>query len=50
MPLHVVVGRSLSGIRTALLLAESGERVRLVSRTGGGPEHPLIMAQMWKMQ
>ena len=42
MPLHVVVGRSMSGIRTALLLAESGERVRLVSRTGGGPEHPLI--------
>lgn len=42
MPLHVVVGTSPSGSATARLLAESGERVRILSRRGGGPEHPLI--------
>ncbi|MCK9928164.1 NAD-dependent epimerase/dehydratase family protein [Frankia sp. Mgl5] len=42
MPLHVVVGTSASGIATARLLAESGDRVRILSRRGGGPEHPLI--------
>ncbi|MFI6735331.1 NAD-dependent epimerase/dehydratase family protein [Nonomuraea sp. NPDC050451] len=42
MSFHVVVGTSASGIATARLLAESGERVRILSRRGGGPEHPLI--------
>ena len=42
MPLHVVVGKSPSGSGTALLLAGAGEQVRLISRSGGGPEHPLI--------
>ncbi|WP_439677300.1 NAD-dependent epimerase/dehydratase family protein [Embleya sp. MST-111070] len=39
---HVVVGAGTTGTATALLLAESGERVRVVTRRGGGPEHPLI--------
>ncbi|MFJ8744622.1 NAD-dependent epimerase/dehydratase family protein [Embleya sp. NPDC127516] len=39
---HVVVGAGATGSATALLLAESGERVRVVSRRGGGPPHPLI--------
>jgi nucleoside-diphosphate-sugar epimerase len=42
MPLHVVIGKSPAGTGTALLLAEAGEQVRLISRGGGGPEHPLI--------
>ncbi|WP_326797827.1 NAD-dependent epimerase [Streptomyces sp. NBC_01808] len=28
--------------KTVLLLAEDGERVRMISRTGGGPDHPLV--------
>ncbi|MFF7246305.1 NAD-dependent epimerase/dehydratase family protein [Embleya sp. NPDC008237] len=39
---HVVVGAGATGSATALLLAESGERVRIVTRRGTGPEHPLI--------
>jgi len=42
MSLHVVVGNSSSGAATARLLAESGDRVRILSRRGGGPDHPLI--------
>ncbi|MCK9926759.1 NAD-dependent epimerase/dehydratase family protein [Frankia sp. Mgl5] len=42
MSLHVVVGTSHSGTATAQLLAESGDRVRILSRRGGGPEHPLV--------
>lgn len=42
MSLHVIAGAGSAGSRTALLLAEAGERVRLVSRRGLGPEHPLI--------
>jgi nucleoside-diphosphate-sugar epimerase len=42
MSLHVVVGAGPTGAATALLLADSGDRVRLVSRRGGGPAHPLI--------
>ncbi|WP_214409895.1 NAD-dependent epimerase/dehydratase family protein [Sphaerisporangium fuscum] len=42
MSLHVVAGRGATGSATALLLAEAGEEVRLVSRGGGGPEHPSI--------
>jgi nucleoside-diphosphate-sugar epimerase len=38
----VVVGAGATGIPTALLLAEAGEQVRLVSRRGSGPDHPNI--------
>lgn len=40
MPLKVVVGAGATGVPTALLLAEAGHRVRLVSRRGTGPDHP----------
>ncbi len=39
---HVIVGAGAVGSAAALLLAGSGKRVRLVSRRGGGPEHPAI--------
>ncbi|MEO3875433.1 NAD-dependent epimerase/dehydratase family protein [Nonomuraea sp. B12E4] len=42
MKLHVIVGRGAAASRTALLLAGDGERVRMISRTGGGPDHPLV--------
>ncbi|MEU9841168.1 NAD-dependent epimerase [Actinomadura sp. NPDC048032] len=42
MPFHVVVGRGATATATALLLADAGDRVRMVSRSGAGPEHPLI--------
>jgi nucleoside-diphosphate-sugar epimerase len=42
MPFHVVVGRGATATATALLLAGAGDRVRMASRSGAGPEHPLI--------
>ena len=42
MDMHVVVGSGPVGTRTALLLAEAGSRVRVITRSGGGPEHPLV--------
>ncbi|MCS7479206.1 NAD-dependent epimerase [Umezawaea endophytica] len=42
MSLHVVVGAGPVGSTAASLLAARGERVRVVSRSGGGPEHPNI--------
>ncbi len=42
MPLHVIVGAGPVGSATARLLARQGERVRVVSRSGRGPEHPAI--------
>src|SRR5271166_2929350 len=39
---HVIVGAGAVGSAAALLLAERGEHVRIVSRRGGGPEHPAI--------
>jgi nucleoside-diphosphate-sugar epimerase len=36
---HVIVGAGAVGSATALLLAQRGERVRLVTRHGSGPEH-----------
>ncbi|CAI7973785.1 NAD-dependent epimerase/dehydratase [Frankia sp. Hr75.2] len=42
MALHVITGAGGTGAPTAELLARQGDRVRLVSRRGGGPEHPLI--------
>lgn len=42
MNLHVIAGAGAIGSATARLLAASGERVRVVTRSGGGPEHPLV--------
>jgi nucleoside-diphosphate-sugar epimerase len=42
MSLHVITGAGATGSPTALLLARAGENVRLISRHGSGPEHPLI--------
>ncbi|WP_328423536.1 NAD-dependent epimerase/dehydratase family protein [Micromonospora sp. NBC_00389] len=42
MALHVIVGTGPVGTATARLLAERGERVRVISRRGAGPEHPSI--------
>ena len=39
---HVIVGAGAVGSATALLLAERGEHVRIITRRGGGPEHPAI--------
>jgi nucleoside-diphosphate-sugar epimerase len=39
---QVVVGAGAVGTATARLLADRGHPVRLVTRSGGGPEHPLI--------
>ncbi|MFJ3922609.1 NAD-dependent epimerase/dehydratase family protein [Streptomyces sp. NPDC090022] len=42
MSLHVIVGAGATGSATARLLADAGERVRLVTRRGSGPEHERI--------
>ncbi|RYV51881.1 NAD-dependent epimerase/dehydratase family protein [Pengzhenrongella frigida] len=42
MAKHVVVGAGPVGTATARLLAERGEQVVLVTRSGSGPEHPAI--------
>lgn len=42
MSLKVIVGAGATGIPTALLLAQAGDQVRLVSRRGSGPDHPNI--------
>jgi nucleoside-diphosphate-sugar epimerase len=39
---HVIVGAGAVGSAAALLLAERGEHVRLISRRGAGPEHVAI--------
>jgi nucleoside-diphosphate-sugar epimerase len=39
---HVIVGAGAIGTATALLLAERGEHVRVISRRGTGPQHPAI--------
>jgi nucleoside-diphosphate-sugar epimerase len=39
---HVVVGSGPIGSAIARLLADQGEHVRMITRSGGGPEHPLI--------
>ncbi|MFE9689161.1 NAD-dependent epimerase/dehydratase family protein [Micromonospora sp. NPDC005806] len=38
MSLHVIIGAGPVGLATARLLAGKGERVRLLSRSGAGPE------------
>ncbi len=42
MSIHVVVGSGPVGTRTALLLAEAGSSVRVLTRSGSGPDHPLV--------
>jgi len=42
MSLHVIVGAGPVGTAAARLLAERGERVRLISRRGTGPDHAAI--------
>ena len=42
MDVQLVIGAGAIGTATAQLLADRGERVRLVTRSGGGPEHPAI--------
>jgi nucleoside-diphosphate-sugar epimerase len=42
MSLHVIVGAGPVGTGVAKLLAERGERVRLITRRGSGPLHPAI--------
>ena len=39
MDARLVIGAGAIGTATAQLLADRGERVRLVTRSGGGPEH-----------
>ncbi|MEU7552992.1 NAD-dependent epimerase/dehydratase family protein [Streptomyces sp. NPDC044571] len=38
----VVIGAGATGIATARQLADSGKQVRLITRSGSGPEHPGI--------
>jgi nucleoside-diphosphate-sugar epimerase len=42
MTFHVVVGAGPTGTATALLLASTGDDVRVVTRRGTGPAHPRI--------
>jgi nucleoside-diphosphate-sugar epimerase len=42
MPSHVIIGAGPIGSTVALQLAGAGESVRVVTRGGGGPDHPLI--------
>lgn len=41
-PFHLIVGAGPVGTALALRLAEAGERVRVVTRSGGGARHPLV--------
>jgi nucleoside-diphosphate-sugar epimerase len=40
--MHLVIGSGPIGSGVARLLAERGEKVRIVTRSGSGPDHPLI--------
>ena len=40
MNTHLVVGAGPIGTRTATLLADAGAHVRIVTRSGSGPDHP----------
>ncbi|MCR3749910.1 NAD-dependent epimerase/dehydratase family protein [Lentzea californiensis] len=39
---HVVIGAGSIGSNVARLLVERGHNVRIITRSGSGPEHPLI--------
>lgn len=41
-PFHLIVGAGPVGTALALRLAAAGRQVRIVTRSGGGPEHPRI--------
>ena len=43
-PQHVVVGAGAIGAKVAALLAEEGQQVRLITRSGSGGGHPLVEA------
>lgn len=43
--LHVITGAGPVGSTVALQLAEAGKQVRLLTRSGSGPMHPLIERQ-----
>ncbi|MEV0394194.1 NAD-dependent epimerase/dehydratase family protein [Polymorphospora rubra] len=42
MAVHLIVGAGMVGSTTARQLADRGEQVRIVSRSGRGPTHPRI--------
>jgi nucleoside-diphosphate-sugar epimerase len=42
MSLHVIVGAGPVGSAVARLLVEQGHQVKMVTRSGSGPEHPAI--------
>lgn len=42
MTKHVIIGAGPIGANVARLLVEEGEPVRVITRSGSGPEHPLI--------
>ncbi|MFB6395899.1 NAD-dependent epimerase/dehydratase family protein [Polymorphospora lycopeni] len=42
MAVYLIVGAGMVGSTTARQLAERGEQVRIVSRSGRGPTHPLV--------
>ena len=42
MSTHLVIGAGPIGTRTALQLADGGADVRVVTRSGGGPDHPNV--------
>jgi nucleoside-diphosphate-sugar epimerase len=39
---HVILGAGPVGSTTATVLAERGEQVRIITRSGSGPEHPNV--------
>ena len=39
---YAIIGAGATAAATARKLVESGDRVRMISRSGGGPEHPSI--------
>ncbi|MGW0324736.1 NAD-dependent epimerase/dehydratase family protein [Nocardia sp. NPDC003183] len=39
---HVIIGAGSIGTNVARLLVERGESVRIITRSGSGPEHPLV--------
>lgn len=42
MSTHVIVGAGAVGTGTALVLAEAGHDVRVMTRSGSGPQHPNV--------